>query len=364
MNPLVLLQLFAGLALLIVGAEVLIKSSVKLGKAVGLSSLVIGMTVVAFGTSAPEIAVSIQATLGGQPDVALGNIVGSNIFNVLFILGASSIIRVMSVKARLIWVDTLVMIGVAVLFYLFCMDRRLNALEGIALLSGLIIYTIFTIQMSRKESRAIQKEYGEGMSNGSAVHKGSGFLILQIFAVLAGLGILVMGSRWFVDASILIAKSMGVSDLVISLTIVAAGTSLPEVATSVIAAIKGEKDIAVGNVVGSNIFNILGIGGLCGILSGHGVSVAPSLLQFDIPVMIAVSLACLPIFFSGHRINRAEGVIFLGYYILYTAYLLLKSSEHDALPLLSATLGYFVIPLTGITLIFIALQQVRRGRSA
>lgn len=362
MSILVFFQLIFGLVLLIVGAEVLIRASVKLGKVMGVSSLVIGMTVVAFGTSAPEVAVSSQAILSGQSDIAFGNIIGSNIFNILFILGISALLRELTVKARMIWVDTLVMIGVAVLFYLLALDGNISFGDGAIMLAGLVLYTIFTIKMSRKENKAVHEEYGKEFGPNSGIRNGSRYIIVQILTVLAGLGVLVWGSKWFLAGSISVAKSLGVSDLVISLTIVAAGTSLPEVATSVMASIKGEKDIAVGNVVGSGIFNILGIGGLCGVLSGRGAAIAPSLLQFDIPVMIAVSLACLPIFFSGHRISRGEGLVFFAYYILYTTYLLMKSSEHDTLPMLSAVLGYFVIPLTAMTLVFIASQQAWKGR--
>lgn len=364
MDILVLLRLFAGLALLIIGAEILIRASVGLGRVLGVSSLVIGMTVVAFGTSAPEVAVSSLAILSGKPDVAFGNIIGSNIFNILFILGVSASLRSLTVKARMIWMDTLVMIGVAALFYVLSLDGTLSVIEGALMLAGLVAYTVVTIRMSRKEMPVVQQEYDKQYGGGPAAQKGPLYVTTRIVLVLVGLAILVWGSRWFVASSISIARSFGVSDLVIGLTIIAAGTSLPEVATSVLASIKGEQDIAVGNVVGSGIFNILGIGGLCGVLSGHGASVAPALLQFDIPVMIAVSAACLPIFFSGHRISRPEGLVFLVYYILYTAYLLMKSAEHDALPLYSSTLGYFVIPLTAATLVFIALQQARKGQNA
>ncbi len=356
------LQLSGGLLLLVVGAETLIKASVKIGKVMRVSSLVIGMTVVAFGTSAPEVAVSASAILSNQHDVAFGNTIGSNIFNILFILGFAAILRSLSVRARMIWMDTLVMIAVAVIFYLCALDGKIGFVDGATFLLGLVIYTIITIKMSQKENMAVQEEYRQEFGAERGTHKGAWFVGAQILAVLIGLGLLVWGSKWFVAGSISIARSLGVSDLVISLTIVAAGTSLPEVATSVMAAIKGEQDIAVGNVVGSGIFNILGIGGLCGVLSGHGAIVAPSLLQFDIPIMIAVSVACLPIFFSGHKITRGEGIVLFIYYILYTTYLLMRSAEHDALPVFSATLGYFVIPLTAFTLMFIAFQQYERVR--
>jgi cation:H+ antiporter len=194
-----------------------------------------------------------------------------------------------------------------------------------------------------------------------AAEPGSG-IVINLLLVLAGLAALVVGADWFVESAKVMARAFGVSELVIGLTIVAAGTSLPEVATSIVASIKGERDIAVGNVVGSNIFNILGVLGISAGISGSGIAVAPDALSFDIPVMAAVAFACLPIFFAGKGIARWEGAVFLGYYVAYTAYLILHGSQHAALATFSHAMLYYVVPLTVLTLLVTTTRAIRAGR--
>ena len=186
---------------------------------------------------------------------------------------------------------------------------------------------------------------------------------INLLFVLIGLLLLVLGSDWFVSAAISIAQTLGVSDAVIGLTIVAAGTSMPEVATSIIAALKGERDIAVGNVIGSNIFNIIGCLGITGVLAPSGILVPPSVVHFDLWVMFAVSLACIPIFVSGRVIARWEGGLFVFYYVAYLTYLILASKDHDALPIYSATMLSFVLPLTIVTLMVIMLGRSAKDRA-
>jgi cation:H+ antiporter len=221
----------------------------------------------------------------------------------------------------------------------------------------LVAYTVFLVVQSRAETKAANDEYAAEVK--PAVAGGwDASLPAQLLLIAAGLGLLVAGSGWLVDAAIIFAKAMGVSDLVIGLTIVAAGTSMPEVATSVMAAIKGERDIAVGNVVGSNTFNILGCLGLSGIVAGSaGLTVPPSVLNFDIWVMLAVALACLPVFLTGREIARWEGGVFLAYYVAYVAYLILAAQQHDALGAYSSVMMGFVIPITVITLVVVMLRR-------
>jgi cation:H+ antiporter len=180
--------------------------------------------------------------------------------------------------------------------------------------------------------------------------------------VVAGLGALVVGSDLLVDAAVTFARALGLSELVIGLTIVAAGTSLPEVATSLLAAVRGQRDIAVGNVIGSNLFNILGVLGLAGAVAPDGIPVSPVAMRFDVPVMVAAAVACLPIVFTGHRINRWEGGLLLAYYAAYTAFLVLDATGHDALPAFSWVMAAFVLPLTGATLAVIVWRSVRAAR--
>jgi cation:H+ antiporter len=308
--------------------------------------LVIGLTVVAYGTSSPEMAVSVESAYSGQADIALGNVVGSNIFNVLFILGVCAVIVPLRVVQQLVWLDVPLMIGASCLVIIMGVDGKLSRVDGILLFSGAILYTVFAIKQGRKETATVQKEYADEYGT---LGKPSSWP-LQLLLIVAGLAMLVLGARWLVDGAVEIAKLLGVSELVIGLTIIAAGTSLPEVATSIIASIRGERDIAVGNVIGSCIFNILAVLGLSSAVSPEGINVAPAALTFDIPVMIAVALACAPIFLTGHLIARWEGALFLLYYSAYTAYLILNARAHDSLPAFSAIMLEFILPLTLLTL--------------
>ncbi|MFZ5661011.1 MAG: calcium/sodium antiporter [Pseudomonadota bacterium] len=349
-----------GLALLIAGAELLVRGASRLAAAFGISPLVIGLTVVAFGTSSPELAISVQSGLAGQSDIALGNVVGSNIFNVLFILGLSAVITPLLVAQQLVRLDVPVMIGVSLLVLGLGLDGAFSRPEGGLLVAGLAAYTAFLIRQSRRESQAVQTEYAQEFGAAAPAAKRSRLLNLALLA--GGLGLLVLGSRWLVTGAVAFAQALGVSELVIGLTLVAAGTSMPEVATSLIAALRGQRDIAVGNVVGSNIFNLLGVLGLTAVVAPNGVPVSDAVLGFDLPVMIAVAVACLPIFLSGHLIARWEGFVFLGYYAAYTTYLILESAQHDALPLFSTVMGAFVLPLTAITLLLVLLRAWRAQR--
>lgn len=362
---LVTIALFVlGLALLIVGAEGLVRSASRMALGLGISPLVVGLTVVAFGTSAPELAVSIQSALAGPggADVALGNVVGSNIANVLLILGISAAITPLVVQQQLIRLDVPLMIGVSILVFLMAIDGVISRIDGLILFSGIVMYTIFAIRQSRNENAEVQQEYSAEFDTDRPQSVGD--WIKNILMLIGGLALLVLGARWLVDGAISFARMFGVSELVIGLTIVAVGTSLPEIATSIVAAIRGERDIAVGNVVGSNIFNLLSVLGLTSLVAPAGVNVAPAALNFDLPVMIAVAVACLPIFFTGRLIARWEGWLFLGYYVAYTLYLILAASQHNALPTFSTVMGVFVLPLTALTLLFLAWRAFSMERRA
>lgn len=349
-----ILLLIVGGGLLLVGAEALVKGASRLAALVGISPLIIGLTVVAYGTSAPEMAVSIQSSLAGQGDIALGNVIGSNIFNVLVILGLSSLVAPLVVAQQLIRLDVPIMIGVSGLLLLFSLDHQLQFSDGIILLVGGVVYTLFLVYLSRKESNAeVQAEYDQ--EYGLKEQPRLGWLINLGWMAL-GLATLVLGSRLFINGAVSIATAFGVSQLVIGLTIVAAGTSLPELATSVVATMRGERDIAVGNVVGSNIFNILVVLGVTSLVSIGGVAIPDAVLHFDLPVMVAVAMACIPIFATGNVISRWEGVLFSSYYVAYAAYLILRAADHAHLGLFSQIMLLFVIPITVITLATVLLR--------
>lgn len=354
------LMFAAGLAALVVGADLLVRGASRLALSFGISPLVVGLTIVAFGTSAPEMAVSTGAVLNGQTGLAMGNVVGSNIFNVLFILGLSALIAPLVVHVQIIRQEVPILMGASLLLLVLGLDGRISLTDAALLFGLLLAYTVFLVVQSRRETQAAQAEF-EAEIHAPTAGAWDARLPVQIALIVAGLALLVLGSDWLVGAAVVFAKALGVSDLVIGLTIVAAGTSMPEVATSVAAALKGERDIAVGNVVGSSTFNILGCLGLAGLAAGsEGLVVAPSLMAFDIWVMLAVALACLPIFLSGREIARWEGAVFLGYYAAYVSYLILAAQQHDALHTYSAVMLGFVIPLTVITLV-VSLIRPSRG---
>jgi cation:H+ antiporter len=351
----IVLFLIAGLVLLVWGAELLVRGASRIATAVGISPLVVGLTVVAFGTSSPELAVSVMSAFKGQADLALGNVVGSNIFNVLFILGISAMIVPLIVAQQLVRFDVPVMIGVSILTILLAFDGNIGRLDGILLFAGGVAYTVFLIRQSRKETNAaVKAEYDQEFSEPNP-----GARWKNILLVVIGLAALILGSKWLVSSAISIAQHFGVSEMVIGLTIVAAGTSMPEVATSVVAAIRGERDIAVGNVVGSNIFNILCVLGLSSIIAPAGIEVSAVAIRFDIPVMIAIAVACLPVFFTGYVISRWNGIIFLAFYLAYIVYLILTATNHEALGTLRTAMTYFILPLTAITLIFISVRELK-----
>ncbi len=351
---------FIGLALLIFGAELLVRGASAMATLAGVSPLVIGLTVVAFGTSAPELAINIQSIMQVQSNIAVGNVVGSNIFNVLFILGLSALIIPLSVKQQLIRLDVPLMIGASVVVLLMALDHYIDRLEGLILFIGIVSYTIYLIKKSRRETldhHTQNKKEGHEPSK-----KTFWFIIRDLIFILIGLALLVLGSGWLVDGAVGFARYLGVSDLIIGLTIIAAGTSLPEVATSIVAAVRGERDIAVGNVVGSNLFNLLAVLGLTGIVAPQGIYVDPSAVSFDIPLMTAVAFACLPVFFTDLVISRWEGAVFLGYYVTYTVYLYLASTQHALLNTFSMIMVEFIVPITVITLAVLSYRYWRLTR--
>jgi cation:H+ antiporter len=354
-------MLIAGLVLLLVGAEALVRGASRIAAAVGISPLVIGLTVVAFGTSAPEMAVGAQAALAGNADIALGNVIGSNIFNILVIIGLSAVIIPLVVHQQLVRWDVPLVIALSVLVLLLGLDGKLGRVEGVLLFLGLLAFIAFQIWQGRRETEEIQQEYAQEYGDRRA--KGARQGALNVFLLVAGLGMLVLGADWLVDSASVIARSLGVSELVIGLTVVAAGTSAPEVATSAMAAVRGERDIAVGNAVGSNVFNILGVLGLTAVLAPNGIAVPESALRFDIPIMIAVAVAALPIFFTGYTIARWEGALFLALYGGYVLFLFLDAIEHWSLTYYSYVMFLFVIPIVALTLAVLAVREFRARRN-
>lgn len=363
MSWLTILLMVAGLGILILGAELLVRGASHLALAAGVTPLLVGLTVVSFGTSAPELAISMQSALSSQAgaNIAIGNVVGSNIANILLILGIAAAITPLVVARQLIRLDVPIMIGVSLLMYGLAIDGSISRLDGGILFAGLIVYLVFAGWFSRRDYSAAEKEYEEHVGR-ATVERGMLPTLKMLGLVAIGLAMLVIGARWMVSGATEIATFYGVSDLVIGLTIVAVGTSLPEVAATTVAALRGERDIAVGNAIGSNLFNILSVLGLTALVAPQGVQVAGDALAFDIPIMIVVAIACLPIFFTNYSIDRWEGWLFLGYYMAYIVFLVLSATGNAALPMFEGAMIWFALPLTTLTLVVLAVRALMASR--
>ncbi|MEW6367080.1 MAG: calcium/sodium antiporter [Acidobacteriota bacterium] len=351
------LILALSLALLAAGADALVRGASRLAVRLGISSLVIGLTVVAYGTSAPEMLVSVLAAIRGNPDIAVANVVGSNLFNTLLILGLCATISPLVVTPQLLRRDVPIMIAATVLLICISLDGRISRLEGLLLACGAGAYSLLCIRAGRRREGP-----GKDAESGR-LRRGAGWL-LGSGLVAAGLALMVLGARWLVGSAVEIARAVGVSDLIIGLTVVAAGTSLPEVATSVVATIRGQRDIAIGNVIGSNISNILAILGLSAAVVPGGLRIGPQLLQFDLPVLLGVSLICLPFMITGRLFARWEGALFLGYYLLYSAYVVRYATGHARLGLIADLTASVVLPLTMLTLLIEVVRAVAARRKA
>lgn len=307
------LLLLSGLVLLFLGGEGLVRGSSSLALKIGISPLVVGLTIVAFGTSSPELLVSLKAALSGNSNIALGNVVGSNIANIALILGLSAIIRPLEVHANVIRREIPIMIIVTVLLIIFLSNEVLGFWEGLTFILLLLVYTTLSILLSLKEGKEIENEFNEGIKTKLSIP-------VAILFIVFGLASLFYGADIFLKGAIALAKIFNVSDAVIGLTVVAVGTSLPELFTSIVASIKNESDIAVGNTVGSNIFNILSIIGITALI----INVNSSGINFtDLLIMLAAAFVLLPLAYSNFRVSRLEGILLVTCYLIYIYYLYL-----------------------------------------
>ncbi|WP_434456853.1 calcium/sodium antiporter [Stutzerimonas urumqiensis] len=340
MSALTLAYLIAGLGLLVLGAEGLVKGAAGLARRLGVSPLTIGLTVVALGTSAPEGAVSVEAALSGRGDIAVGNALGSCIANVLLILGLSALVSPLAVAPRLVRFDVPVMLGIGGLVFALALNGRLGSLEGAGLLAAIGFYTLCLLRRSRGTAPSATEAQEPARPP-----------LANLLLALVGLGLLAAGSHLFIEGAVSVARALGLSERVIGLTLVAVGTSLPELATSLLAVLRGERDIAVGNIVGSNIVNLTLITGSAALVAPDGLSISPNALTFDFPVMLAVFAACVPIFLSGMRIRRWEGLLLCAHYLAYLLYLAMFSTGLGGFDIFRHAMTWFVLPATGTILI-------------
>ena len=361
-----------GLTGLLVGGELLVRGASELATAARISPLIIGITVVSFGTSTPELAVTVQAAHTGSPGLAIGNVVGSNIANVLLILGAAALVTPLAVESRIVRVDVPMIFAASLGLWLLSLDGSLGHWDGALLFAVLVVYLIWSVQQGKGEAEEVRQDYtgtiksDDSKAHGPALARPAAQLIRQGLLILGGLILLVIAARAMVTGASEIARAYGVSELVIGLTVVAIGTSLPEFVASVVASSRGQGDIAVGNVVGSNLFNILAVIGIGAMVAPDGIPVSRDAIRLDIPIMIAVTLACLPLFFTGCRISRTEGGVLLGYFVAYTAYVTMGATDATYTRSFEIAMVGFVIPLTVMALAFSVYQNVqsRRRRSS
>lgn len=360
------LLLIFGFVLLVAGAELLVRGASHLAITVGISPLVVGLTVVAFGTGAPELAVTMKSTWEGNSGIAIGNVVGSNIANILLVLGVASLISPLPVARSLLRRDLPILIITSFLFFLFALDGKIDRLDGTVFFVAAILYTGLTIYVSRLQTQRL-KEIGALAETGPSTEKTTSLMVFKNLAsITIGIAILVLGANFLVQAAVMIAALFGVSQLVIGLTIVAIGTSLPEVATSLIAGVRESHDLAVGNAVGSNLVNILFVLGSCAIVAPGGIPVAPDAIYTNLPIMILTALACLPIFYTGYQIERRDGAMLLMFYAAYLVFLCLKATGHAWSGPFTTAMTYGILPAAVLWLVIRTIHDYRskeRGTS-
>lgn len=334
-------RIVLGVILLVGGGELLVRGASSLAVRAGMSSLVVGLTVVAAATSAPELAVTTGAVLDGETALAIGNVVGSNIANVLLILGISALAAPLVVRRVLVRMDVPVLVGLSLLTLLLALDGEIGRGDGIVLLGLLVVHAVLAVVVSRRDP---------DVQEGQSAPSGGPGVLVSVALVAVGVALLVLGARVLVTGAVSIATGLGVSGLVVGLTVVAVGTSLPELATSVIATIRGERDLAVGNIVGSCIFNLGMVLGLPALLAPGGLAVPAAAVALDLPLMIAAAVALAPVVFTGYRVGRREGGLFLLLYAAYVGYVVLDATSHDALQGFTTMMVLFVLPLVALAL--------------
>jgi cation:H+ antiporter len=317
------LTFVGGLVVITLGAELLLRTASRLAALLGLEPIVIGLTVVAVGTSLPELAVGITAAAEGSGELAIANIAGTNIANILLILGLSAAIRALPLRQLSIRLDVPLMIATSVVLIIMAADGRLGRVDGILLMLASVVYFVALIHVTRREKAGIKKEYAEEYSPGVLFKKKGRLIILTtVIGLAAGIALTIWGAELLVEGAVGMARALGVSDAIIGLTIVALGTSAPELATTLVATFKDDRDVAIGNLVGSSITNILFILGVTCIAAPGDLEVSREILWFDLPLSAAVAIACYPVFRSGQRVSRVEGAVFVTLYLLYIGVLI------------------------------------------
>lgn len=309
----------AGLALLILGAELLVRGGSGLAVRLGISPIIVGLTIVALGTSTPELAIGIEAVLHGNGGLAVGNIAGTNSVNILLILGLSAAMRPLPLRLETIRFELPAIVGASIAKLLLAADGLLSRRDGAFLVLLGALFTFGIVRSARRESAAAREEYATEYAVARNDWQG---ILIETGKLLAGIVVVVVGAKWLVAGAVDLARLWHVSDAFIGLTIVAIGTSAPEFVTTIVSTLRNERDIAIGNLIGSSAYNILVILGITCLVPAGGVAVSEALIWVDIPVMVAVALVCVPVFLTGHRVSRTEGAGLVAAYLVYLAFLL------------------------------------------
>ncbi|WP_122710836.1 calcium/sodium antiporter [Pseudomonas viridiflava] len=338
-----------GLLLLLIGAELSVRSAVHLAALFKIRPLIIGLTVVAMGTSAPQMAVSLQAAFSDNTDIAVGSVIGGNIFSVLVILGLCALVTPLRVARQVLRVDIPLMIGACLLVIALSLTGEFSKFDGVLLLAALLACLFIVVRQG-----------GHAPRHGHADTTEKPRALMRIAMLAGGLLLLTSGGHLLVDASVVIAINLGLSERIIGLTVIAIGTSLPALMTSLIAAMRGERDIAVGNVIGSNLFNLLGVLGLTALVAPVPLTISPNALVFDLPIMLGVAVLCVPLFYSGYRIDRIEGLFLLSLYLTYGLHIVSISTGMLLAERFEGMMLRFIVPLLGVIVAFGVVRAWRR----
>uniref|UniRef100_A0A7C2BCW3 Calcium/sodium antiporter n=1 Tax=Pseudomonas graminis TaxID=158627 RepID=A0A7C2BCW3_9PSED len=348
-----MIELVCGLLLMIIGAQLSVRAAVALATLLKTRPLFLGLTVVALGSSAPQLAVGLQAAFTDSTDIAVGSVIGSNIFNVLVTLGLSALIIPLRVARQLVRVDLPLMIVATALVAALAWNGELSALDGVVLLLGMAAYLFVVVRQFAHGARHVPRTDLEP-------RRRIWPLLGRLALMACGLALLTLGSHLLVGAAVSVALDLGLSERVIGLTVIAVATSLPALMTSLVAALRGERDIAVGNIIGSNLFNLLGVLGITALISTGPLSISPNALDFDLPVMLGVAALCVPLFYSGYRITRLEGLLLLGLYAVYGLHIVSFTTGMPLAERLERLMIHYALPVIALCVVVGTVRAWRR----
>lgn len=348
-----LIELVSGLLLMIIGAQLSVRAAVALAALLKTRPLFLGLTVVALGSSAPQLAVGLQAAFTDSTDIAVGSVIGSNIFNILVTLGLSALIIPLRVARQLVRVDLPLMIAATALVAALAWNGELSALDGVVLLLGMAAYLFVVVRQFAHGARHVPRTDLEP-------RRRIWPLLGRLALMACGLALLTFGSHLLVGAAVSVALDLGLSERVIGLTVIAVATSLPALMTSLVAALRGERDIAVGNIIGSNLFNLLGVLGITALISTGPLSISPNALDFDLPVMLGVAALCVPLFYSGYRITRLEGLLMLGLYAVYGLHIVSFTTGMPLAERLERLMIHYALPVIALCIVMGTVRAWRR----